>query len=74
MPNWLPSVTPKVRVWRICVRHCRHYHPEALAAITGYVRSPTQAARMVAIGHVVPLGSLDSDPMMGHTAAVSATD
>ena len=27
--------------------------PQALAAITGYVRSPTQAARMVAIGHVL---------------------
>jgi hypothetical protein len=27
--------------------------PQALAAITGYVRSPTQVARMVAIGHVL---------------------
>jgi hypothetical protein len=27
--------------------------PKALAAITGYVRSPTQVARMVAIGHAL---------------------
>jgi hypothetical protein len=27
--------------------------PKALAAITGHVRSPTQVARMVAIGHAL---------------------
>jgi hypothetical protein len=27
--------------------------PQALAAITGYIRSPTQVARMVAIGHAL---------------------
>jgi hypothetical protein len=34
-PDWLPSATGKVRVWRICVRHCRHYRlklsPRSLA-------------------------------------------